>query len=130
MDPLSVTASILTILSAVNGGIKVAQTFYNAPRELDSLATEAEDFSNVIKDIRTLPETDLVSNSLSPALSRGKIILQELEELIAYRLTKTSSVLHVDRLGWARHRPQVKDLRKQLKNVRLSLVASLGALTS
>ena len=130
MDPVSVTASILAILSAVNGGIKVAQTLYNAPRELDSLATETEDFANVIKDIKDLPETDLVSNSLSPALGRGKTIVEELEKLIAYRLTKASVGLRVDRLEWARHRPEVKDLRKQLKNVRLSLVASLAALTS
>ena len=130
MDPVSVTASILAILSAVNGGYKVAQTLYNAPRELDSLATETEDFANVIKDIKDLPETDLVSNSLSPALGRGKTVVEELEKLIAYRLTKASVGLRVDRLEWARHRPEVKDLRKQLKNVRLSLVASLAALTS
>jgi len=130
MDPVGVTASKLTIQSSVNGGIKVAQTLYNAPQELQSLSTEVDEFSHVLQDVRDQPRTDLTSTSLSPTLYRAKAVVQELEELISYRLTKVGHSLKVDRLEWARSRPQIKELRKQLKSVKLSLTVSLSALAS
>ncbi len=52
MDPVGVTASILTILFSVNGGIKVTQTLYNAQQELQSLAAEVDEISHVLPDFR------------------------------------------------------------------------------
>ena len=131
MDPLSVTAGILAILSAVSASVQTAKTLYNAPRELDVLTAKLNDLASIVRDISKLPDLHRSSiTSLSPILQSTKEKLLELDELISYRLTRPASGLRVDRLQWGRHRPQVKELRTQLRRTRMDLVASMGVLNS
>jgi hypothetical protein len=130
MDILSVTASILMIASAVGVGLDVAKLVFRAPQELLNLEAELTDLTYVIEDVKKLPKNQPSLDSLSPALLTAQTKLQELNELVNFRLTKVSDGQRVRRLEWALCRRQVKESREELRVTRLSLVNSLTILTS
>lgn len=129
MDPLSVSASILTVVATVNGGLAIVNRLLNAPEELQALVTELADLAPIIRNIGNLPHDHLVQNGLLAQLEVAKAILLELEELICYRLTKASGS-RVDRTGWASRKTQIDLLRKQLKDKRDVLTTTLAIMNS
>ena len=124
MDPLSVSASILTILGSLNSGVHAANRLYKAPQGLKALISELAELTSVIHGI-----DDLSEDKLEPSLLAAKAVLLELEELICYRLTKVTG-LTVDRLAWSRHKYQVDVLRDQLRCKRDTLTAMLAVVNA
>lgn len=129
MDPLSISASILTVVATVNGGLAIVNRLLSAPEELQALVTELADLTPIISSIGRLPHDHLVQNGLLGQLEAAKAVLLELEELICYRLTKASGS-RVDRSEWASRKTQIDRLRKQLRDKRDVLTATLTILNS
>ncbi len=70
MDPLSFTASLLTVIGAAQVGVKGIQklnNYRNAPQELGTLATELKGVQSLLEDIKSFIELNpqaLYSESL------------------------------------------------------------------
>ena len=129
MDPLSIPISIVTILSAVQTGVRAAIRIHEAPRELSVLALELSDLTNVVRGISALPRAHIRFSGLSLSLLSTKACILELDELIHYRLLSADHK-RVDRWAWTWNRQQIKSLREQLRIKKDSLTASLVLLNS
>lgn len=148
MDPLSITAAVVGIATAVGqaGSItKKLSSFRNAPDEVLGLGNQVTDLSAVLTVIgdavRVLqPSHDAeLSDSLGSLhvfhqiLARVQGILQELDDLIQTRLLKPG-VLNPDgspkasRQGWASEKDRLMRLCERLRDSRLNLVVIMTAL--
>ena len=99
MEPFSISASILTILSAGGQVLRDLSKIINlrcAPDVLLALNNEVVDLKITINNIDSfLQEQDQKASSacltsIANALQRTKTTLLELEQIIAYGLTKVS----------------------------------------
>ena len=133
MDPFSLTAGIIGVLGVggqLAGCLKKIETLKGAPKELRELNGEISDFYLVVKQVHGLchqcSEDSGVSrdNGLRSPLARMKGKLLELEELVAFKLTKSGSTdrdIQVDRSRWLRLKPKVQKLREDLRCIILNI---------
>ncbi|KAL8956660.1 MAG: hypothetical protein Q9193_005878 [Seirophora villosa] len=75
MDPLSITASIITVLHVANKAIKFLLRLHNAPQARQELVTELRRTRDVLEDLAKLAseteeENDPATNSMLPTLNR------------------------------------------------------------
>jgi len=144
MDPLSITASVLTVVGVVGTiakGLRKIQILYHAPNEFHALVNEVSDLHAVLGDIGTLLQergedasSGQVLNVTLPGLvHRANDKLLSLNNLIHDRLsgshTAAGEVL-VSRLTWLCERRRVKELQGDLKNIRQNLATALAILNS
>ena len=133
MDPLSLTASIITVLGAggtVAKGLSRIRYLKNAPNTLLQLNNEVTD---LLLLIRAVNELYLQPNDLSTIsilqeevvcniLERAKHAVLELEKLIEYVLTKETSMgTKVDTLAWSRALDRVKEAKNDIRAARNDL---------
>src|SRR5436190_15504032 len=126
MDPLSITASVLTVLSAVSAGFKTARNICEAPDCFSSLTEEYQSFSKAARDLAATPTLSHLNGHLIETIASARSKLNQLDELIHHHLTKASNGTKVDRLGWAMHRSQVRQLRDELEVCRRNLSLALN----
>ena len=143
MDPLSVIASVVTLLTTsgtMGKGLKELLKLKDAPQCLANLTTEVEDVHIIIEDVHTLllqkaqlPHNELPS-SLPIALKRLKQTLLALESLISYELTVVTSnsnnTLRIDRSKWLRANSKIQDIIARIRAEKLSLASALALLNS
>ena len=142
MDPLTITASILALLSAggkIAQGLKKIESIRHAPEVLVALNNEVSAIRLQIDAVRDVL-SDVENNSNSPShqstrntLENLELTLLELESFIAYRFTivaKDGKTLRVDKSAWWRGAEQkaqyFKDVLRDQKNS-LATTASLLA---
>lgn len=147
MDPLSLTASIITVVgagSAVNKGLKKILLARNLPDIVLQLNNEVTDIKYVVHDVDNLLRQHAQINlddrrpsqsqaSLAWALERAKQTLLALESLIAYELTTVDSHdgrTKIDWISWLRVESKVKSLKDDVRTDRLRLSAALSLLAS
>ncbi len=147
MDPLSLTASIITVVgmgSAVGRGLKKILSAKNLPDVILQLNNEVVDLEYVIQDVHELLQQQAQSTfedpgppsshkSLSCALERAKRTLLALESLIAYELTIVDSrngETKIDWLSWLRAESKVKRLKEDVRTDRVRLSSGLSLLVS
>ncbi len=118
MDPVSLCASILAIISAANSGLRALRgikQFWEAPREIEDLVTELESLQFTLRDVDTFVEAataDQYSDSLSQAVLRASAVVDAVVALLLsppFRTTRVSNTSRA-RLVWLRHKNEIKSL--------------------
>ena len=136
MDPLSLTASITAVLGAgtiIAQGLRRIQQLKGAPDLLLQLNNEIIDLHVLIRAVDEIFHrhnhtqasfTDAQQSVICNVLVRAKHTLLELEELIAYFLTKeTDEGSKIDRLAWLRSQGKVTEVKGNLQRARVDLYA-------
>ena len=151
MDPLSVTASILTLLAASRsmvGGLQKLSSLRQAPDIILALNNEISDFQLVIFELDNYLQQDLARSSANnqpcsannqpfsadilPILDRAKVKLMELKSLIEHRLLLRgpNGAERLNKAAWFWERQKVKRIQEEIRDLRANLVAVVGVLVS
>ena len=146
MDPLSITASILTILGAtesVGKAIIKLVSLRQLPDAFLALNNEISDFHLVMSRTNTLirlcqnmPSINArnadFATDLGPLLERGKARLLELECLIEYSLTTPGSNGEsvLNKPAWIIKQEKVKRIQDDIRSMRTSLAVFIGLFVS
>ena len=132
MDPLSITASLITVLGtggAVTKGLGMILNLKNAPNILLQLNNEVSDLTLVIRAVDDLCRRSQLTHAaptqeevVYSALERARNVVLDLEKLIEYTLTKqTSSGSHVNRIAWLASLDRIKKTRTAIRAIRNDL---------
>ena len=141
-DPLSITASAITILGAVDNvctALSKIRILRDAPDELLALNNEVSDFKVVLHTIerhfdghgetgRTSAIASESLSNLSSLINRAKDPITKLEELIEYRFKKApfdDGHFRVSRTEWLRARSVVERLRQNIRDSRQNIQAQM-----
>jgi hypothetical protein len=133
MDPLSISVSVLTILSTLSAVLRDVKEFYEAPKQIDTLAKDIEDLEFVVRlvaETLTAPQKNVPTTTITRLLARAKEELQHLEKILSRSLTIPTSgadKLRYRRFGWLRERSNVDDARARLLTIKADLSTSLTA---
>ena len=134
MDPLSLTASILAVITAAQAGVqglRKLNTFRKAPQELEDLALELDGIKSLLQDVERFLE-------LNPLLSQSGGLSQSVQ-CAASKITKINKLLQSEpfallklsdaaqgRLVFIRYKGRIQSLRDDLRVVRQDLAVRLG----
>ena len=134
MDPFSLCASILAIVTTAQSGVqglrKIKQC-WKAPQEIDDLVLEIESLQSTLRDVAAFVDTansTLYSESLSQPVTRASSMIDSIVALCSstpFRATNLSDANRA-RLVWLRHKNEIKSLLENLKIVRIDLSVKLG----
>ena len=126
MDPLSVTASVLAVLTAAKASLKKARDCREATQELESLTIEIDRVYNIVRSVSAY----LNANSNAPAnielIEPVKCILSKIEHIEAIALPTRSvqklSKSNQQRITWVLKKRRLIALRDELRVIRSDLV--------
>lgn len=134
MDPVSLCASILTIIAAAEFSLrklrKIKQS-WKAPQEIDDLGTEIESLQSTLREVASFIEgarSTLYVESLWQPVNRASSTIDSIVNLLAsppFRITHLSNSNHA-RLTWLRHKTEIRSLFDNLKVVQTDLSLRLG----
>ena len=135
MDPLSITASTLTLLSAVETAFHLVRSIREAPSRLEALENEVADITVIVKEVERVIEAsqnESVSSSdrgshLNEALSNIHKKVQELEALLRSCASEGGKI---SRISWLKARSRVQSLQTELRDGRLNLSIALATFTA
>ncbi|KAJ6070734.1 ankyrin repeat-containing domain protein [Penicillium canescens] len=141
MDPLSISASILTVLAAAVSSAKVlkkAKNFSHLPDQLCALLNEISDLRAVLSVLDGLRKEDLseeLQGSIVRLLKRAKAAFDELEEVLKTTLVNTNdeqeySPLRVSRMVWIRRQGCLKRLNQEIREIRSCMQTLLISMNS
>lgn len=144
MDPLSVTASVLAIVTAAEKVSKVIsalrQDWVSFPGRLHALHNEVDDLESILRQVARCLEARKTRLALQSAeggllstLWRGKEKLDELQDVLD-RLLPSSAAGKRDTLSrvivWRKEQSRVSALQEDIKGVKANLNVLLGASNS
>ena len=144
MDPLSISASVLTLLGAgatISKGLNRLVSLKNASDVVYSLNNEVTDLhllshetADLLSQVSSHAEIE-VPATLAKALGNVKDGVLALEKFIAYELTtiaSTDSSLNrrVDRSAFLKGQRQIQGLRDRLRADRMNLASATNLLTA
>ena len=142
-DPLSIAASIITVIGAADSvgkvlsKIKIAR---NAPAEVLALQNEISDLQLVLEDVNLCNwgERRVQPSTISERFKRLEILITrtesrlcELNRILNHRLIRTHSVTGVplvSRAIWLRVRGAVEDIRCSLRVARQDITLQLASI--
>lgn len=142
MDPLSITASTIAVVSLVAKviqGLKGTKILHNAPADFAALVNEVSDLQAVMNEFNSclLDQSGDFDQSriedMHKILQNSKDALLELNVLIHYRLLGSNNEdggNKVSRLAWLRNKDNISSLRTKLQNERSNLTFCLASITS
>ena len=144
MEPLSATASILTILGTggvIANGLATLRNLKRAPDVLSALNNEVNDAHHLISDVDDLlrKARDQGARRCPPSLLRSlermRSVTLDLQEFIAYSLTTfstncTGSFVRVDKSVYIRAEKRTQSLKDAMRTERLTLASTLGLLST
>lgn len=134
MDPVSLTASILTVIAAAQAGVdglRKLNNFRKAPQELEDLALELESIKSLLQDVeRFLKLNPLLvqSGGLAQSVRCAASKITKINKLLESRpfaLLKLSNAAQ-GRLVFVRYKDRLQSLRDDLRVVRQDLAVRLG----
>lgn len=142
MDPLSISASVLTLLGA--GGtlsklLRKGIDLKNAPHVLRALDDEVSELQSTANDVNDLLWTatqdsdDPPPKSLISSLSRVKAILLQLESYISYQLTSFAAdgeSIRLDKSVYLRAERRLHELKDEIHASRIALASALSLFAS
>ena len=129
-DPISIIASVITVLGASKKTAQHLKVLRGAPQGLEDLLSEITKFDSFLQTFRRESwSSDDTDDNLKPLLKEAEKKLVQFNELVEYTLTKAGSSDKVDRWQWPRKQDEIQRLRENLRETRASLVASFGVET-
>ena len=141
LDPLSITASTLTVLSTLETGFRLIKSYRDAPGKLEALNNEITDITAIVTEVARVVDkfqskiessSDEGSN-LTAALSNIREKARELEVLFRSCVTLpslASNGAEVSRISWLKLRSKVQRLQTELRDGRLKLSIALAIFTA
>ena len=138
MDPLSITASTLTVLTALETASQLIKSYRDAPGQLEALENEISDVTATVTEVARVIEdnkekADTLSNNgshLTLALSNIRGKAQELEALLRCCVPLPSTETKISRISWLKVKSKVQSLQAELRDCRLSLSIALATFTA
>lgn len=134
MDPLSLTASILAVITAAQAGVhglRKLNTFRKAPQELEDLALELESIKSLLQDVEHFLELNLLllqSGGLCQSVRGAASKITKINKLLEsepFARLKISNAAQ-GRLIFFRYKDRLHSLRDDLRVVRQDLAVRLG----
>ncbi|KAL8997543.1 MAG: hypothetical protein Q9169_003238 [Polycauliona sp. 2 TL-2023] len=145
MDPISVAASVLTVLGAAataGRALDRLQSSRQAPEHLLALVNEVSDLRVVLHNVRDAVQertkTSQECGNLGFVVQRATLKLSELNRLIYGSLLKTNNggdalddddAIKASRRAFLRYGSKIKSLQGEIRDVKMSLVIAMGAMT-
>jgi hypothetical protein len=143
MDPLSITASGITIAGLGTGvvkGFKQCRRIHNAPVEVQALIDELANVQVVVRQaedvaverLTRLSSPDRTTTSLLKFVEAAKKTILEIENKVYRKLIKdedTAEKIKLAKLAWLRERSRIVSLRKGLHEHRMNLLVAIGSAT-
>lgn len=134
MDPLSITASILTISELGEKLWKTFQRLRRAPDEVLALTNEISEWRLMTGELEDVLQErsceDLqqphVTINVSRILAKAKGQLHELDLIVHQRLFDYADNVKLKRVRWLRVRAEVERIRKSLSSTRSELSTLLA----
>ena len=141
MDPLSITTSTLTIISALEASLRLIKTYCDAPSQLEALNNVIADFTAAVTEVARIIKVsqnkigslDDRTSHLTLALSNIRRKARDLDVLFRACVTSPSSTSagsKVFRLSWLKVRSKVQSLQSELRDGRLNLLIALASFTA
>ncbi len=141
MDPLSITASTLTILTALEAAFQLMSSLHDAPAHLEALNNEIADLTATVAETAQVLQdfqnkaVPLVANGshLTLAVSNIRAKAQELESLFRSCLIQpvsASGEAKLSRFTWLKVKSKVQRLQAELRDARLNLSNALATFTA
>ena len=129
-DPLSIAASVVTLVATTKPIIERLKAFKEAPQGLKELLTEVNQLESLLQTIQSASwSSESADQTIRSLLGNAKKLLHEIDTLVQYTLTEAGTVDKVDRWQWTRRRKDVERLMKALKMVCANMFAVLGVET-
>ena len=140
MDPLSITASTLTVLSALETAFRLIKSYREAPGQLEALNNEIADITAAVTEVaRVLKKSQVTVDSLSDngshltlALANIREKARELEASFDSCVTPSSKSdgAKFSRISWLKVKSKVQRLQNELRDSRLNLSIALATFTA
>ena len=141
MDPLSITTSTLTLLSALGTACQLIRSYRDAPGQLEALNNELADITAVVSEVaRVIREsqnqTDVLSDKashLTLALSNIREKTRKLEALLRSCVNPpslASDELEISRIAWLKVKSKVQSLQTELREGKLNLSIALATFSA
>ncbi|KAL2038039.1 hypothetical protein N7G274_009259 [Stereocaulon virgatum] len=141
MDPLSITASTLTVLTALETASQLIKSYRDAPGQWEALKKEISDVTATVRGVARVikdnkDKVDTLSNNgshLTLALSNIREKAQELKSLLRSCVISSSSPsieTKISRISWLKVRSKVQILQAELRDGRLNLSIALATFTA
>lgn len=133
MDPLSSTASIMAFLGVLASSIEAAQNVWGAPDELQRLATDLSELSELANRLDTLirdrgfRDNDL--HSLEAPYSKLRESQKVFEERLSKRHDSNSPASRFRRRTWILHRARIKKVTRDVATIRTELSTAIQSFT-
>ncbi|KAI9886441.1 MAG: hypothetical protein M1823_001759 [Watsoniomyces obsoletus] len=144
MDPLSISASVITLLVAVGKtgeGVQKLFRLADAPDELATVTNDIAEFRGILSQVRdvtrsieeSMPDSSNALESIRPTIDSARQDVQELDELVEYQLKRSDDRdkkgrLKVARGTWLRKKDQLEQLRQRLRTRMVAFTAALSTL--
>ena len=142
MDPLSISASVLTLLGAGGTLAKLLRKgidLKNAPDVLRALNDEVSELQSTANDVNDLlwratrESDDPPPKSLISSLSRVKSVLLQLESYVSYQLTTFTAngeSIRLDKSVYLRAERRLQELKDEIYASRIALASALSLFSS
>ena len=141
MDPLSISASVLTVVGAISSTSRIVKkiaSLRGAPEAISALNNEISDLQLVLRAVETMLQsnTDSVKpftdNGMQELLDRAKGKLLELDILLEYQIMTVddNKKPKINFPAWARKQGKIRQLQQDLRSARLNLATIVGSLAS
>ena len=136
MDPLSVTASIVTVIAAARSGVKGLQKLdriWSGPQALQDLVSEVEDVERLLVDISDSATQNSQLSCWDALLQSVECAGEKLDQISRLVTSVPAKVLKLGDAGRARlvmfrYQDRIKCLRNDLRVIRMDLGVRLSLL--
>ena len=137
MDPLSLAASLVTIIHAGRIGLRGLRRICDsrkAPEEIHQLRAELEGLQQLLENVRKFssqrPSDTLVL--LNEPLKRAQKSIASVNKILhstAFGISKDNAMTHAQ-LTWFRYRDRLQALSQDIRNAKMDLGLYLGCFTA
>jgi hypothetical protein len=137
MDPLSIIASSITLLTVVGTIVKTIKNVHNANDELLAIVDELSDFERLLRQTRLLVEENGTKipqdqlSDLSALVDKARAKFSELEMIVQHRVVKSkaSGKIKASKTAWTREASHIATLQSSLKTITQKLSTLLSSMS-
>ncbi|MCJ1429915.1 hypothetical protein MMC29_007830 [Sticta canariensis] len=126
-EVIGLVASVITITAVLTKSVKAVKEYYRAFEEVEALEAQVEHFSILLEGIHR-QEGVYNSAAVATILSTVNSTLEKLNQLVQVELVKNMhGTSRARKRAWARNKSKVYKMQNELKELRASLTAAMGA---